>query len=45
MEINGIKLDQFIIDGMNKLPKAYNIQAELRLSDLATPEMPGDYFF
>ena len=45
LELNGIQLNQPIIDEMNKVPKAFKIQDELKLSDLQTTEMPGDYFF
>lgn len=45
LEFNEIKLNRFIMEEMYKVSKAYNRKGKLRLSRLATFEMPRDYFF
>lgn len=44
IEVPEIKMNQFIVSEMNKVPKAYKIDGEIELSNLE-PKMPGDYFF
>lgn len=44
IEVPEIKMNQFIVSEMNKVPKAYKIDGEIKLSNLE-PKMPGDYFF